>query len=144
MLDLLTRLFVGAIKAVDEAMNRPEHIRLVGYGETTEECLRGLEKQAGLPNGDLYIAGDSMRVASWPTGLRSTLRHVFSKTSDEWKNNPNKKGYICGSILEPDVNLLKEGRLSFMGSLHVSKNCSGSYRQRESDGASVCTCGDVN
>jgi len=144
MLKILTQLFSWGAKALHEAVNRPEHIRLVEYGESTEECLRNMERAAGLPRGDLYIAGESMRVAAWPTGLRSTRRPVFSKTSNEWKGDPEKKGYIYGSILEPDENLLKEKRLNFVCSLHISRNCSGLYTRRESDGARVCTCGDVD
>lgn len=138
MLPILQRLFQKPVSFVQGVLNPPRHVRLDACGLSMNDCLHQLEKKADLPAGDLYLKGEPMRVASWPLGLRS-LRHALgSKTSDLWEADPSKQGYIAGHVIEPLELAKSDDWYKFLGSLHMSKNCPGAYRDN------VCTtCGDV-
>lgn len=135
MLQLFQRVFQKPINFAHAVLNPPQHLRPCACGDSLDECLRKLERKANLPIGDLYIKGESMKVASWPLGLRSQSHPVWSKTSDAWEASVSKQGYISGHVLEAEDKI---GDLpSFFGTLHISKNCPGVYRDN------VCTtCGD--
>ncbi|MCK9345278.1 MAG: hypothetical protein M0P64_04175 [Candidatus Pacebacteria bacterium] len=143
MFEKVLSFFGKVAKDVHTAFNPPQHLRFDAFGASRDECLRNLEKEAGLPKGDLYVKGEPMKVASWPLGLRSLRYGIWSKTSAEWE--AEKRGYVSGSLLEPTQKVFEENRYNFMGSLNISKNCPGVFRQRESDYKSVCTtCGYVD
>jgi hypothetical protein len=78
-----------------------------------------------------------MEVATWPLGYRGLQYSVVSKTSEEWKTDDAKVGYICGSVTVFPGKTMQEK--TYLGKLHISKNCPGVYRDN------VCTtCGDVS
>jgi hypothetical protein len=104
-------------------------------GKIFDECLRELERKNNLPRGDLYADLDQpMEVSSFPLGLRSTTYPILSKTSESWKNNPLKSGYIAGSILQAKRELLG---FNVHASIHISRNCPGVYSNGRCTG-----CGD--
>lgn len=138
MLQIFQKLFQRPIRFVQAVLNPPQHIRLDTFGTSMHDCLHRLEKKADLPAGDLYIKGESMKVASWPLGLRSLRHSVGSKTSDMNEADVSKQGYVGGHVIEPLEVVISGSEYRFFGSLHISKNCPGVYRDN------VCTtCGDV-
>jgi len=129
--------FQQAARAAHKAFNPPQHIRLSAVEESLDDCLRRLEDVAGLPMGDLSLSGDPMEVATWPHGHRGMKHFVVSKTSDKWKADVTKVGYIYGSVTIFPGRTTQEK--TCLGKLHISKNCAGVYRDN------VCTtCGDVS
>lgn len=129
--------FQRAARAAHKAINPPQHIRLSAVEESLDECLRKLEDAAGLPDGDLSLRGDTREVATFPTGHRGVQHVIVSKTSDKWKADVTKVGYISGSITVFPGRIGEEK--TCLGKLHISKNCAGVYRDN------VCTtCGDVS
>jgi len=118
---------------IHKILHPPQHVHLSVTSKDAYNCLRKLEKKASLPVGDLSIRDDDpMEVAGWPTGHKGLRYIIDSKTSDEWKDDGSRQGYIAGSAIK-DKN---SG--TFIGSLHISKNCPGIFRD------SICTtCGHV-
>jgi hypothetical protein len=156
MLQIFQRLFQKPVSFVQGVLNPPEHIRLVGSGNSIEDCLRDLEKKARLPIGDLYVKGEPMKVVSFPVPRVGLNHFIGSRTSDAWAVDDSKQGYISGSIFEATspykptdeqrsrldimgaVAVALANAVQFLGRLHISKNCPGVYCDN------VCTtCGDV-
>lgn len=136
MLLLLKKLFQRQVKFLHKAMNPPQHFRPSTFAADLDQCLRNLEKEARLPSGDLYIKGEPMKFASWPQGFKILSYPVSSKTSDAWEADDLKLGYICGSVTEPSSPPILGDKRRFFGSLHISNNCPGVFRNN------VCTsCG---
>lgn len=138
-------------------LNRPRHIRVSVVGNSLGDCLQKLESKAGLPKGDLSVKSDPMKVTTFPVSRRGLRHSVVSKTSGQWKLDNTNIGYIAGHIFEAtgkvELNNEQELRMSplatgaiqyansitFFGSLHISKNCPGVYRDN------ICTtCGDIS
>jgi hypothetical protein len=130
----MQQLFQRVVHAVRKALNPPTHIRLYAVGGSLDDCLRQLEDEAGLPEGDLSLRGDSSEVATI-FGPRGLSHPIVSKTSEKWKGSSDKEGYIAGhvTLFAHDIS---PGN-TCMGKLHISRNCPGVYRDN------VCTtCGD--
>lgn len=136
MLQIFQRLLRKPVRFVQSVLKPPEHIRLVGFGNSLQECLRDLEKAAHLPVGDLYVKYKT--IEEYPVFTKNYF--VGSKTADLWKADSSKQGYVAGCVVE-SFELAKsdgDGGYKFLGSLHISKNCPGVYYEN------VCTtCGDV-
>jgi len=154
----MLQIFQGIRRFFHQEVNRqPRHIRPFVVGDSLNDCLRKLEKEAGLPLGDLSLKEEPMEVSTWPV-IRSGLRHsISSKTSEKWRADETKDGYIAGSVFEATgpAKLYAEqssglvplaaavlrlaDSMKFQGFLHISKDCPGVYQ----DG--VCTtCGDIS
>ena len=130
----MSPFFQRVAHVVHELFNPPRHIRLVAVGASLNDCLRQLEDEAELPDGDLSLRGDSSEVATL-FGPRGLSHPIVSKTSEKWKGSSDKEGYIAGhvTLFAHDIS---PGN-TCMGRLHISRNCPGVYRDN------VCTtCGD--
>ncbi len=112
-----------------------KHTRIQVVGASLTDCLRKLEKEAGLPNGDLSISDTKgVEVAGWPTGHEATKHNFISETSENIKLSPGMEGCIVGSVLKSHDSI---AGIQYGATMHISKNCPGIY----SDGG--CTsCGD--
>ncbi|QSH39125.1 hypothetical protein JXR01_02340 [Candidatus Kaiserbacteria bacterium] len=136
---------------IHKVFHPPQHLRLEVQGDTLEDCLRNLERQAKVPVGDFFVEGEPESVVMLPARQTGKKYIVVSKVSEEWREAG--KGYIAGSIFEPTEPMEVGSESSpllagiaqivndvvFYGSVHVSKNCPGVYRDN------VCTtCGDVS
>ncbi len=146
--------FLTSIRQAIGLSPRPQHIRLFEAATSIEDCLRLLEKAGRLPVGDLSISDEPPREVCTFPAMRSGLEYrIVSKISEEWRVADN--GYIAGTVFETtEPCTLEQDQLDRMdpivaaavsikhicvGTLHISKNCPGVYR----DG--VCTsCGDVS
>ena len=113
-----------------------KHEKLQVVGLSVSDCLRKLEKEAGLPAMDLFVA-DNMgtEVVGWPVGSKAT-KHIFiSQTSENIKLTRDIQGYFTGSVLKSEHPIVG---IQFGATMHISKNCPGVY----SNG--VCTsCGHI-
>lgn len=131
----MLQFFLELVRVVHKALNPPKHIRLLAIEGSLDKCLRQLEGQAGLPEGDLSLRGDTMKVAGFLTGLIATQHVIVSETSKKWRADSAKDGYISGSVTVHG-GLTKKDIMCF-AKLHISENCPGVFADN------VCTtCGD--
>ncbi len=133
----------------------PTHIRLSVVGKSINECLRQLERKAGLPVDDLFIEGEPREVTTWPA-MRDGIEHrIASKMSARWRADPVTEGYIAGTIfetagpceltseqlrrMEPIVAAAVAVPHICLGNIHISKNCPGVYKDN-----TCMTCGNIS
>jgi len=128
----------------------PSHQEFQVLGSGVEDCLRRLEREASLPQGDLSVTGNPREVKTWPI-IRSAIEHqVCSKSGDALRDSPKTEGYISGHVTEIcnpgiaaehlDSGSLQVGTLAhealvhadsvmFSGTLNVVRNCPGVFHQ---------------
>jgi hypothetical protein len=117
---------------------RPIHREVGVTTGSINECLRELERRAGLPEGDLSLTNhEPIDMVAPLAAMRVKVYSFDSKTSEQWRKEG--KGYISGRISEavgrseflPGIThgaavFAKPGM--FYGNLFISKNCPGVFK----------------
>jgi hypothetical protein len=140
LLGFLKRAKVTAAYVVQPILHPPQHKELFVVMPTFEECMREMEREGGLPEGDLSVSDREPEkvgyVPSWIDGIKYCLT---SKSHEIWKQEG--QGYVYANITEVDGPSLARLPFSpaqihnspkaYIGKGHVSRNCPGAFKDNK-------------
>ncbi len=123
------------------------HRKITGSSKSLDGLLRKLEKEAGLPKGDL-VPDPIYKKYAYDSVIGKVKNYLYKSKAIEnnWTRDINKyiesKGKIkLGNLLLEIVERVNDkSKDKFTGTLYLTENCSGVFEYNERLGDYVCLC----